>query len=198
MEGTDMFESKEEKTIKKEMDMQRDYNEQSDESISRDMSQQGNLPSNISPQDFYEYKRFINLPDSQAEFATKIDKDVVFANLSGSKPSIDELRFQIGTIELFEGEFIEEVKIPRRDEAGNFVRDINGKIIVDYFKRFDEAFRSCLNFLKSEYKFAIVASRALGGNDRAAFLDISSNQRIQKEYNKKKDDGNKIFGTGGA
>jgi hypothetical protein len=188
----------EEKRAQKEMDNQRDFTESTDEAVGRDMSMQGNLPSNANPQEFYEYKRFINLPDAQAEFSTKIDKDVVFANIGGNKPTIEELRFQVGTIELFEGEFVEEVKIARRNEAGTIIKDINGHPVIDTFVRFDEAFRSCLNFLKAEYKFDVVGSRALGGNDRAAFLDISSNQRIQKEYNKKKDNGSKIFGTGGA
>jgi hypothetical protein len=194
-----LFQDRKTREFEKDMNMQEPYLESSDESMSNDMSRSGvgGLPSSNIPEDFYQYKRFINLPESQAEFLTKIDKDVVFGNFGGSKPSLEELRFQVGTIELFEGEFVEEIKIPRRDNNGVFVKDKDGNIVIDTFLMFDEAFRSCLNFLKAEYKFSVVASRALNGTDRAAYLDISTNNRISKEFSKKREQKNSIFGTGG-
>lgn len=182
------------------MDEQETYSENADEQIAYDVHQKRdiNIPSDNLPQDWYEYQKFKNLPDASAEFRTTIDKDVVFANLSGQKPDWKELQYQIGTIELFQGEFVEELKIPRWDSDKNdFVRDKNSNIVYDIELRFDEAFRSCLNYLKSEYKFAMVASRALGGQDRAAILDISSSTRIQKELRKKKESQNNFLGTGG-
>jgi len=188
---------KERQDISEQYDVQNDISEAGDESYNYDLSRRKelNLPSDAMPQDYYEYRKFVNLPESQGEFQTKIDKDVVFANLSGTKPSIDELRYQIGTIELFEGEFVEEIRIPRIKD-GRYIRDSTGNIVYDIEKRFDEEFRSCLNFLKAEYKFDIVASRALGDSSRAAELDITSSARIQKEFQKKNEQKNK-FGLGG-
>jgi len=191
---------KEDKEMDKQMEKQSDFNEESDEQISYDLHHERkiNLPSDNLPQDWFEYQKFKNLPDASGEFRSKIDKDVVFANLGGQKPDWKELMFQIGTIELFEGEFVEELQIPRWDAENNkFIRNNKGDIIYDIELRFDEAFRSSLNFLKAEYKFAMVASRALGGNDRASILDISSATRLQKEVKKKKDSQNSILGTGG-
>ncbi len=189
---------REDKEMEEQYNKQSELSEEDDQQIDYDLRQKRelNLPSDAMPQDYYEYRKFVNLPESQSEFVAKIDKDVVFANLGGSKPTIEELRFQIGTIELFEGEFVEEIKIPRiRD--GEFVRNNKGEIVYDIELRFDEAFRSCLNFLKAEYKFDIVASRALNGHERAAELDISSSSRIQKEINKKNNNSSKLGGFGG-
>jgi hypothetical protein len=182
--------------IDEQMEAQEPYAESSDDVMQNDLRQNLNLPSNVMPEDYYQYKRFVNLPESQAEFETKIDKDVVFSNLSGNKPSIEELRFQVGTIELFESEFVEEIRIPRiNPETGKFLRDLNGHVIYDLEYRFDETFRGCLNFLKAEYKFSVVASRAIG-SDRAAQLDITSANRISKEFQKKREDKQKLFGGG--
>ena len=188
-----------EKEFEKEMDMQEPYQESDDNSINQDLSrgQLNNLPSSSIPEDFYQYKRFINLPESQAEFETKIDKDVVFANLGGNKPGREELRFQIGTIELFEGMFVIPHKIPVLDENGEQFVDENGQKVWRIVNVFDEEFRDSLNFLKAEYKFDIVSSRALWGNDRAAYLDISTSNRISKELSRKKEQKNQLFGAGG-
>ena len=181
--------------VAEQMDAQEPYMESSDEVMQNDIRANLNLPSNVMPEDYYQYKRFVNLPESQAEFETKIDKDVVFSNLSGQKPSLEELRFQVGTIELFESEFVEEIKIPRIDENGRFIRDDKNRIIFDIENRFDETFRGCLNYLKSGYKFSIVAARAIG-NDRAAQLDITSANRISKDFQKKREEKKKMWGGG--
>ncbi len=187
-----------EKEYEKEMNIQEGYSESSDDTISTDMQRaKPNYPSDVLPNDYYEYRRFVNLPESQAEFEGKIDKDIVFANLGGKKPDIEEMRFEIGTIELFEGEFVEEIEIKLKDNDGNDVYDIHNNIVKRKILIFDEAFRSCLNYLKAEFKFSAVASRALGINDRASVLDITTNARIQKEFAKKKDQNNRLFGTGG-
>jgi hypothetical protein len=179
------------------MDVNEEYQESSDESMAMD-SQMGNrLPSNISTEDYYSYKKFVNLPESQAEFVNKIDKDIVFANLSGRLPNAEELAFQLGTIILFESEFVEELQVARKDVNGYLMKDKDGKIIFDTVTRFDEAFRGCLDFLKGEYKYAHVASRALGGHDRAGVLDVTSASRISKEFGKKKEKNNSLVGTGG-
>lgn len=188
------------KEVAAQMDAQEPYQESSDESMNSDSRQNFQdlrFPSSATPEDYYQYKKFVNLPESQAEFMTIIDKDVVFSNLGGSRPSLEELRFQVGTISLFESEFIEEVWIPRRYPDGSLVKDNNSKVVFDLEVRFDEVFRGCLNFLKGQYKFDVVGSRAQGGQDRAAFLDISSSNRISKEFNKKNDKKQGFFGTGG-
>ena len=190
-----LFKSKEEKSFEKQMDMQEPYSESSDEAIAQD--RQMNYASNMMPETHFEWKRIVNIPESQAEFIGKIDKDVVFANLGGSKPDREELKFQIGTIELFEGEFVEEKEIELIDEDGNKIIDVKTnrplrrKVLV-----FDEAFRSCFNFLKAEYKFDVVASRALG-NERASMLDTMTTTRIQKEFSKKNEMKKSSLGTGG-
>lgn len=190
----------EKRMMEKELQAQEDAYEQSDEALERDTVRQSpNFPSNIMPEDYYQYKKFVNLPESQAEFEGKIDKDVVFANLGGAKPSIEELRFQIGTIELFESEFVEEKDVLLKDSEGNILIDKdNQKPIVRKVKVFDEEFRGSLDYLKAEYKFAVVASRAIGGHDRASVLDITSHGRITKEFMKKKDRQNSLLGTGGV
>lgn len=192
-----VFKSKEEKDYAKSMDMQEPYSEASDESIAHD--RQLNYPSNVMPENNFDWKKMVNIPEAQAEFVGKIDKDVVFANLGGQKPSIEELRFQIGTIELFEGEFVEEKDVEIRDSEGNTVYDTEtGKPLKRRLLIFDEAFRSCLNFLKAEYKFDIVASRAIGDvGERAAGLDTMTSTRIQKEFSKKDNKKSSIMGTGG-
>jgi hypothetical protein len=177
------------------MDMQEPYSESSDDAIAQDRNL--NYSSNVMPETHFDWKRIVNIPESQAEFIGKIDKDVVFANLGGSKPSIEELKFQIGTIELFEGEFVEEKEIEVLDPEGNRIIDVNtGKAFRRKVLIFDEAFRSCLNFLKAEYKFDVVASRAMGG-ERAAMLDTMTTTRIQKEFSKKNDAKNSSLGVGG-
>jgi len=192
-----LFKSKEEKEFEKGMDMQEPYSESSDDSIDND--RRLNYSSNMMPETHFEWKKIVNIPESQAEFLGKIDKDVVFANLGGSKPTIEELRFQIGTIELFEGEFVEEKLVEVRDDNGNVVFDKETntpflrKILV-----FDEAFRSCLNFLKAEYKFDIVASRAIGDvGERAAGLDTMTTTRISKEFSKREGKKGSMIGVGG-
>lgn len=187
------------KELREQMEAQEPYQESSDESMNFDL-QQGSqrLPSNITPEDYYQYKRFINLPESQAEHPSKVDKDVVFGNFGGNRPSWEELRFEVGTIDLFETEFVIERKIPRKNNDGSFVKDSDGKLVFDVERVFDPEFYGSLSFLKTEYKFGVVSSRALGGNDRAAFLDISSSNRISKEFSKKKDQKNQFFGTGGG
>lgn len=190
----------EKRAMDKELENQQEAYEQSDDAIERDSIRQNpNYPSNIMPEDFYQYKKFVNLPESQAEFEGKIDKDVVFGNFQGAKPSIEELRFQIGTIELFESEFVEEKDVLLRDGEGNIMVDKSTqKPIVRKIKIFDEEFRGSLDYLKAEYKFAVVASRALGGHDRAGVLDVTTHGRITKEFMKKKDKGNALLGTGGG
>jgi hypothetical protein len=189
--------SKEEKEFEKNMNMQEQYSESSDESMVRDRDL--NYASNMMPESQFEWKKLVNIPESQAEFIGKIDKDVVFANLGGSKPTIEELRFQIGTIELFEGEFVEEKEIEVVDSDGNRIIDVaTGKPLRRKIMVFDEAFRSCLNFLKAEYKFDIVASRAIGNiGERAAGLDTMTTTRIQKEFSKGETKKNNTFGMGG-
>lgn len=190
--------SKEEKQFQKQMDMQEPYQEGSDESMAFDqqLGEKPRYPSNITPEDYYMYKKFINLPESQAEHITKIDKDVVLANLGGSKPTREELRFQEGTIELAETEWVIPLKIPRKNMDGSFIKDSEGHIVFDTELVFDEYFRGCLVFLKGQYKFDLVSSRAQGGQDRAAFLDISTSNRISKELSKKKEQQNRYFGGG--
>ena len=191
-----LFKSKEEKGFEKQMDMQEPYSESSDDSIAQDRNL--NYASNSSPETSFEYKKMILVPEAQAEFIGKIDKDVTLANLGGFKPDREELKFQVGTIELFAGEFVEERYIEVIDEDGNKVIDAKTGLP---FRRlvlvFDEAFRSCLNFLMAEYKFDIVASRAIGG-ERAAMLDTMTTTRIQKEFSKKKEMQNSSFGIGGS
>jgi hypothetical protein len=192
-----------ERDFEKDMDMQEPYQESSDDSFGRDQAMNnqqigGNFPSGGIPEGYYEYKRSVNLPEAQEEHLRKIDKDVVFGNFTGKKPSMEELSYLGGTIELFETEFVETIQIPRRDKNGNFILDKNGNMIIDTELRFDEAFRGSLQYLKFEYKFAIVGSRALGGTDRAAYLDISTNSRISKEFSKKKEQKNSLFGSGGV
>ncbi len=187
-----------EKEISRQMDAQEPYNESSDESMAMDSQITGNQrASNISPESFYEYKKMVNIPESQSEFSNKIDKDVVFSNISGNKPSMEELNFQLGTIILFESEFVEEIHIPRRNNDGSLIRDKDGYIVFDTMTRVDEAFRGSLDYLKGQYKFSVVASRAMGGQERAAYLDISSSNKISKDFTKKKDSQGKTFGLGG-
>jgi hypothetical protein len=151
----------------------------------------------MMPENSFDWKKMVNIPESQAEFLGKIDKDVVFANISGTKPSMQELNFQLGTIELFESEFVEEIQIPKRNNDGSIMKDREGFIIFETFKRFDEAFLGSLSFLKGQYKFSVVASRAMGGQDRAAYLDISSSNKISKDFTKKKDNQGRTLGLGG-
>lgn len=193
-----LLKSKEEKEFEKQMDAQEPYSEASDESISRD--KELNYSSGMVAENMVEHKRMILIPESQAEFPGKIDKDVTLAHIGGALPSIEELRFQIGTIELFEGEFVEEREVEIVDEEGHKIMDaktqkpLRRKILI-----FDEAFRSCLNFLKAEYKFAIVASRSIGDvGERAAGLDTMTTTRIQKEFSKKTDKSKSTVGFGGT
>jgi len=197
--------SKEEKQFDREMTVQEPYQESSDASMAADMQmEKPNYPSTMIPEDFYQYKRFINLPESQAKHPGRIDKDVVFANLSGPKPNIAELEYQVGTIKLFESEFGIWKDVYLRDADGNMVfEDVeqeDGSIKSVPFARkmfvFDETFRDSLDYLEATFKFGVVASRALGGSERAANLDVSTNTRISKEFSRKKEQTNKTWGAG--
>lgn len=202
--------SREEKRFEKEADIQEPYAESSDEAIARDAQAgnqpKANYPSDMIPEDFYTYKRFISLPEAQAKHPDLVDKDVVFANLGGAKPSVQELEFQAGTISLFKSEFGVWKDIFLKDEQGNVlfekVTDDDGVVHDVPFSRkvwqFDENFRDSLDFLETSFKFAVVASRAMGGSERAANLDVSTNTRISKEFQKKKEKTNSLWGTGGG
>lgn len=187
-----------EKELARQNDAEESYRESSDESMAMDSQMnRGGLPSNISPENLFEYKKMVLIPESQAAHPNEIDKDIVFANLGGAKPSFEELSFQLGTIQLARDEFVVEREIPRRNMDGSFVRDREGFIIFDVERVFDEAFRGTLNYLEGQYKYAHVGSRALGGQERAAYMDAVSIGSIKKEFMKKKDNQGKTFGLGG-
>lgn len=170
-----------------EIDIMEDMQENNDQQIMHDqMQKQFNYPSNSLPEDFYQYRKFSNVPEAQAEFEGLIDKDVTFANLSKSER--EYLRFVAETIKICEDIFVKEQDIKVRDEKGR-------EILIKDQLTFDEDFRPIINYLKSGYKYDHVSSRA-SGDDRAAKLDITSNTNINKILTKKKGDNQNRWGMG--
>lgn len=147
------------------MRTQSDVNEESSEEISRDLAaKERQYPSDITPQEFYGYKKFRSDPDAKSDFRGTVDKDVVFANIGGNKPGMEELNFRHGTSLLFKNIFLDQAE----DQE-------------EY-----DAFRPVFDYLLGEYKFQIVASRAQGADREAVLDNITS---IKKEVSRKKEEG---------
>lgn len=78
-----------------------DMKESDDQQIQSDFHSKDKFyPSDMNPQDFYQWKRLIVVPEASEDFKSKIDKDVTLANIGGVKPSLAELDFLLTTIEL--------------------------------------------------------------------------------------------------
>ena len=167
--------SKEEDAYEREHDFVEELGEGSDESVNNDLNSRRNkgYPSDEDPQDFYRWKRWRADPDAKTDFRGLVDKDVSFAKLSGNLPSIQQLNFLAGTIQLIQGRLVDNA-ITEEDAV---------------------AFSEVINVLKVNYKFDLVSSRALG-NDREAVLDNITS--IKKEISKRKEKDGKGFGLGGG
>lgn len=172
-----------------EFEQMEDMQESSDQQIMHDgMQNQRNLnyASGMLPEDYYQYRKFSNVPDAQAEFEGLIDKDVVFSNLSNSER--EYLRFLAETIKICEDIFIKEQDIKVLNNKGE-------EVLLKDQPIFDEDFRSIINYLKAGYKYDHVSSRATG-ETRATMLDVTSYNNINKNITKKKGDNSNRWGMG--
>jgi len=161
-------------------------------------------PSDVMPEDYYAYKRFVNLPESQSEFSGLIDKDVVMANLKGSAPDVEQLSFQSVTIQWTKELFTKEVDVwinkadPSRYTFNE--SDIPQDEKVDFIQKkteiIDPEALPILKVLTNRFKFGIVSSRSLG-DERAAKLDIMTQNKISKELTRKRSATEGKFGLGG-
>jgi len=161
-------------------------------------------PSDVMPEDYYQYKRFVNLPESQSEFEGLIDKDVVFANLKGSAPNIEELSFQSGTIQWTKELFTVETRVfININDPSRFTfnkDEIPEHELSDYVEKktniIDPDALPILKVLTNRFKFGIVSSRAIG-DTRAGMLDTMTQTRISKELTRNRKESEKKFGLGG-
>jgi hypothetical protein len=170
-----------------------------DQEISRRPS-----PSDIMPEDYYAYKKFVNLPESQQEFAGVIDKDVVFANLGGSLPDRETLNFQSVTIEWTKQLFTTDIEvwINKKDSSRYAFNksDIPEDEVDDYLLKLttiiDPDALPILKVLTNRFKFDVVSSRAKG-NTRASMQDIMTHTTISKDLTRKRKETEGKFGLGG-
>lgn len=183
--------------VEEMQDIQQDSQESDNQSIQQDfaLAQSKNYPSDMLPQDMFQYKKLRMVPESRAEFEQVIDKDFVLANVEGKLPTIEESKFQVGTYNLVRQVFVCEELIPLFDKEGNQVLLADGTPMYIKNKGFDRAFEPIANFLLGDLKSAIVLSRAKG-KDREAVLDITTN--LQKTVKKNRDMENRTMGFGGV
>lgn len=183
---------------KEQRDAQEEYIESDTDTLLKDQElARKPYPSDMLPEDYYQYKKFVNLPESQAEFEGLIDKDVVMANLSNSDR--EELNYRAVSVQWTKEIFTQEVdvfinsenpkeyyfnrhEIPEGDED---------KFIIKRTVVFDQEAQPILNILKAGYKFRIVSSRATG-DTRASMLDTMTQTRVQKELIKGSNKGKKF------
>jgi hypothetical protein len=191
--------SKEEKQAKADYE---EAQEMDDDVISSESSEhEKNYPSRIMPEDFYQYKKFVNVPEADADFKGLIDKDTVYANLSGGLPNREQLTFRAVTIQWTKEIFV----LPKMVCFGcGLAWDIGVKKICSECDKnlrenyiFDEEFSSIHNILKAGFKHETVSSRAIG-KDRASILDNMTQSKITKEYTRKQGEKDKNFGFGGG
>ena len=166
------------------LEMQEDEKESNEDLIAYEGQLGKNYPSDQMPQDFYQYKKIVLIPESQVDFPTVVDKDVVLANLN--KGEIEELAFQVGTMQAVKDMFVQEEQVinPNPTEA-----------IFETTLRFDNAFLPVVNILLSQFKYRHVASRAVG-ETRASMLDTMTTSRVLKEFTKGQKKRNSAFGIG--
>lgn len=159
-------------------------------------------PSEAMPEDYYQYRKFVNLPEAQSEFEGVIDKDVVFSNLSNAEREM--LNYKVNTIQWTREIFVLEVDVwINKNDSKIYafsLKDIPESDREDYvLKRTvipDPDFLPIMNVLKAGYKFAIVSSRAVGP-ERAAILDNTTMNRISKEFERRKSKRDGLTGLGG-
>lgn len=177
-----MFGKNQNKEEDEAYERQEEFMESQDQNINLD--QQYNKPlqyaSQIVPEDYFQYKKFSNLPEAQAEFPGLVDKDVVFANLKPKDRA--EQSFKVETINLCQNIFVKEQDVMGVDNHGK-------PVVFKDVQRFDEDFRPIVEYLLVGFKYDIVSSRA-EGDTRAAMLDITSFNNINKSITKKKADNN--------
>lgn len=161
--------------------------EATDQQINYDqsMGQQRNYPSDMMPQDYFQYKKMVIVPEAQTDYPSILDKDVVLANLSRNE--LEQHTFQVGTIQAVKDIFVHEEDIITLNPATN-------KPIIERTIMFDQSFNPVLNILLTQFKYHHIASRALG-DTRAAMLDAMTISRIMKEFTKKKKSGERAVGV---
>lgn len=192
-----MMNKKEKKEYAEGAEFQEEMNENSgdSETFAKDMTltQVKNYPSDVTPQDMYQYKKLRINPEALADYPGLVDKDFVLANMSGEKPNLQQKRFEVGTFNLVKSVFVTDVVTEFYDKYGNLVIDEEtGNPFCVKKKMFDPQFEPILDFLKGDIKSELVGSRALGGNTREAVLDVTTN--LSKTVEKKKERDTKQFG----
>lgn len=172
-----------EKEQKEYLEMQEDDRETNEDLLAYEGRMGKNYPSDYMPQDFYQYKKIVLIPESQVDFPNVVDKDVVLANLS--KGEIEELSFQVGTVQAVKDMFVQETTTINPNPDGRTV--FQSELV------FDDAFLPVLNILLSTFKYRHVASRAVG-ETRASMLDTMTTSRVLKEFTKGRKNRNSAFG----
>jgi hypothetical protein len=187
---------KEKRDFEEGVEFQGDLDEGSSGEIARDidLSQHKNYPSEVTPQDLFQYKKMRMKPESSSDFPGNIDKDWVLSNMSGNKPNLQQKKFESGTFLLIKAVFVKRAKVPILDVDGSQVV-MGGKPLFFEGKVFDDAFQGVLDYVLSGIKSELVGSRGMG-SDREAVLDITTGFR--KQIEKKKSQDGKVFGMGGG
>lgn len=190
----------------KEKEAYEDAEEMDTETLIRDQElSKRPYPSDIMPEDYYAYKKFVNLPESQREFSGVIDKDVVFANVGGSLPDRETLNFQSVTIEWTKQLFTTDVDVwINKNDSNRYTfnkSDIPAEELGEYIQKqtsiIDPDALSILKVLTNRFKFDIVSSRAKG-NTRASMQDIMTHTTISKDLTRKRKETEGKFGLGGG
>ena len=182
--------------IKEQMEAEHDVSSDFvDEDDNNEVENRRVYPSEITPQDYYQYKKMRIVPDAGTDFAGKIDKDVVLANIKGSHPDLQHTKFVVETIELFEDVFVHDVPMALTDNEGNIRRGVDGQPVFVMRTVFDDTFNPVVRMLLAGVKFELVGSRAMG-KDREAVLDITTN--LRKDVKRSKEQAGKLLGLGGG
>lgn len=152
-------------------------------------------PSDMTPLDFYQYKKLRIIPDASTDFPGVVDKDVVLSNIKGEHPDLQHSKFVVETIELFQNIFVKEALVPVMDGGGNVRCDKEGNALVVKRMVFDDFFNPVIRMLLAGLKFELTGSRAMG-KDRESVLDITTS--FKKDVVRKKEERGRIMGFGGG
>jgi hypothetical protein len=164
-----LISKKQRRDIEDEADITEDINSMSEESLNRDLETK-NYVSDENPSDIYQYKKMRLVPNSEAEFQGLVDKDIVLANISDSKPDPKYLRFIAETIIAMDVFSVKRVmKVSQYDDRGRFIGYADEVVMVP-----DPEFDIIRSFLKGSFKADLTMSRAMG-SQREAVLDRTSN-----------------------
>ena len=180
-----------------ESSIKEDLKENTEEQFDHDMDnmrQQRIEEGSMFPDDQYKIRLWRMSPTAEKHFDKIIDKDLVLANLRGTKPDLEQVSITIQTLELLRRILIVKTQFGKLDNEGQPIRDKDGHVIlfetVEFDNYFDPVFYGMLSYVKG----FLVGSRATG--DKPENI-LDKMQILTKGLEKKQEKKDKTIGFGG-